>query len=186
MSALLGRSINASAIESLLGQVPSSETCEIANYNSPSQLVISGTRGGLDIVETAAKSQGLIARATPLVVSGAFHSALMQPAQDSLASTLRVLELAEAKMKKMQLLSTVTSEQVSDVNQLRELLLRQITAPVRWHQSIVRLAQLGYREFVEVGGNGVLCKLVTQIDPSLRTVSLSSSDDVDAFVSKLT
>ncbi|WP_020535724.1 ACP S-malonyltransferase [Lewinella cohaerens] len=140
-----------------------------ANYNTPGQLVISGSIAGV-----AAASEQLTAagakKVVPLVVGGAFHSPLMQPAQDKLAAAI---EATNFKAPRCPIYQNVDAQAHTDPAVIQENLVKQLTAPVRWTQTVQQMAQDGYVEFVEAGGKGsVLRGLIRRIDRKLASSSL--------------
>lgn len=138
-----------------------------ANYNCPGQLVISGTVAGVEAACEALKAAGA-KRALVLQVGGAFHSPLMQPAEDELAAALARTTFHEATCPVYQ---NVDAAPHLAPDEIRENLRRQLTAPVRWTQSVQRMAADGHVEFVEVGPGKVLQGLVKKIAPAAQAVS---------------
>ncbi|HET6512636.1 MAG TPA: ACP S-malonyltransferase, partial [Candidatus Kapabacteria bacterium] len=147
-----------------------------ANFNSPGQIVISGSAMGVHEVMKCAKDQG-VRMAKELQVSGAFHSPLMQYAADGLREALQD---ADIKQPSVPVFTNVTAEPVASPSDIRDLLVEQLTAPVRWEQSIKNMYDFGVREFVEYGPGKVLQGLVSRtvegvgvkgIEKPLRTTS---------------
>ncbi len=136
--------------------------CQPANINSPDQIVISGSKTAVERAADAAKHHGA-KRAIMLPVSAPFHSALMQPAQDRLASDLRALGFHNMTTP---VVTNVDAQVVSDPEQARDALIRQVTGAVRWEECIRALIARGIATFVEVGPGKVLCGLMRQIDRS--------------------
>jgi [acyl-carrier-protein] S-malonyltransferase len=141
---------------------------EIANYNSPEQIVISGRREALhkakELAE-AARGKGI-----ELAVSAPFHSSLMKPAEERLKPEIERVKFAAPKFP---VISTVSGEPETDPDRIKELLTRQITAQVRWTEYIMKLKSLGVRRFVEVGPGDVLTKLLKRIDRELEALSFA-------------
>jgi len=136
-----------------------------ANYNCPGQVVISGTIGGIDaacakMLEAGAK------RALKLKVGGAFHSPLMQPAQDELAAAI---EAADFKTPVCPIYQNVDGKPHTDPKEIKENLLRQLTSPVRWTYDVQAMIADGADTFVELGPGNVLQGLVKKIDRSVST-----------------
>jgi len=146
-----------------------------ANYNSPGQVVISGSKDGVAAVSDAAKASG--GKAVRLRVTGAFHSPLMADAVQRLEPAVRRVRFAEMTT---QFMSTVTSE-LETADRVPQLLLDQLTAPVRFTQAVQRLVADGVTRFVEVGPGTVLAGLIKRIDPSVEAVSVGSPADVRAL-----
>jgi len=140
-----------------------------ANYNSPGQLVISGSLSGIEAASEQLKAAGAT-KVVPLVVGGAFHSPLMQPAQDKLAAAI---EATSFKTPRCPIYQNVDAQAHTDPAIIKENLVKQLTAPVRWTQTVQQMAQDGYTEFIEAGGKGsVLRGLIRRIDRQLASSSL--------------
>ena len=139
-----------------------------ANYNCPGQLVISGSNKGIKIacekmIEAGAK------RALPLPVGGAFHSPLMEPAREKLQKAIEATEFNNPICPVYQNVSTTA---VSDVAEIKSNLIAQLTAPVKWTQSVQNMAKDGATEFVECGPGKVLQGLVKKIHPEAEVSGL--------------
>jgi [acyl-carrier-protein] S-malonyltransferase len=145
-----------------------------ANYNCPGQLVISGREAGVAGVGEKARELG--AKVVRLRVSGAFHSPLVEDAAHRLEPALRAAHFGELRTRFM---STVSSK-LETVDRVPGLLVEQLTAPVRFTQSVQSLVSDGVRTFVEVGPGNVLSGLVKRIDRSVTAVSISSPEDLAA------
>lgn len=140
-----------------------------ANYNSPGQLVISGSIPGVEAASEQLKAAGAM-KVVPLVVGGAFHSPLMQPAQDKLAAAI---EATRFKTPRCPIYQNVDAQAHTDPAVIKENLVKQLTGPVRWTQTVQQMAKDGYTEFIEAGGNGsVLRGLIRRIDRQLASSSL--------------
>ena len=146
----------------------------IANYNCPGQLVISGEVDAVNRVVELASAEIGARRCRPLPVSGAFHSPLMEPAQQKFDSVLKRVKLHPLKRD---VVMNVTGELASDAAEIRRLLFQQITAPVQWEKSLLTLADSGISHFVEVGPGKVLCGLVS------RTLRASVAVNVEDMTS---
>ena len=141
---------------------------EIANYNSPGQTVISGAAEAVALASEALKEKR--ARVIPLAVSAPFHCSLMQSAAAKLASDLKTLTFNEPSFK---LIPNVTADVLEDVSEIPGLLERQVTASVRWTETILKLQDLGVTRFLEFGSGKVLTGLVGRIldKPDARAVN---------------
>jgi [acyl-carrier-protein] S-malonyltransferase len=140
-----------------------------ANYNSPGQLVISGSIPGIEAASEQLKAAGAM-KVVPLVVGGAFHSPLMQPAQDKLAAAIKATYF---KTPRCPIYQNVDAKAHTDPAMIKENLVKQLTAPVRWTQTVQQMAQDGYTEFIEAGGKGsILRGLIRRIDRKLESSSL--------------
>ena len=139
-----------------------------ANYNCPGQVVISGTNEGIDaacakMLEAGAK------RAMKLKVGGAFHSPLMMPAQEELAEAINA---AEFNTPVCPVYQNVDARPHTDPNEIKENLVKQLTAPVRWTQDVQAMIADGADEFIELGPGSVLQGLVKKIDRNVQTSGL--------------
>jgi len=151
-----------------------------ANYNCPGQLVISGETPAVDEACVEAAREGA-RRAVRLRVSGAFHSPLVARAGDRLRPAIEKVHLAEGRSAFM---STVTAK-LEDAQRYRELLIEQLTAPVRFTQSARELINNGVTTFVEVGPGNVLSGLLKRIDRSVRTFSVNDLESLDEVTEAL-
>ncbi|RMF28443.1 MAG: ACP S-malonyltransferase, partial [Bacteroidetes bacterium] len=142
------------------------ETVVPANYNCPGQLVISGTVKGVELAVEKLKEAGA-KKAIILQVGGAFHSPLMQPAKEELQAAIEATPFNPPCCPVYQ---NVNARPETDPEAIRRNLVEQLTAPVRWTQTLLRMMEDGVQEFVEVGGNGkVLRGFVLRIDRRFPT-----------------
>ncbi len=139
-----------------------------ANYNCPGQVVISGTIEGIDAACEKMLAAGA-KRAMKLKVGGAFHSPLMQPAQEELAEAIAA---AEFKTPRCPIYQNVDGKPHTDPAEIKENLIKQLTAPVRWTYDVQAMVADGANEFVELGPGSVLQGLVKKIDRSVATSGL--------------
>jgi [acyl-carrier-protein] S-malonyltransferase len=145
-----------------------------ANYNCPGQIVISGSEAGVADVCDRAKSAG--GKAIKLRVAGAFHSPLMAAAANGLAPVIDAVSFGPMATRFM---STVTSE-IETVDRVPQLLLDQLTAPVRFTQAVQWLVADGVDVFVELGPGGVLAGLIRRIDPGVRSIAIGSPSELES------
>jgi [acyl-carrier-protein] S-malonyltransferase len=138
-----------------------------ANYNSPGQLVISGSLAGVDKAIAALTAKGA-KRALKLPVGGAFHSPLMEPARKELAEAINSTKFSKPICPVYQ---NVTAKAVYEQEQIKQNLILQLTAPVRWTQTIQNMITDGATEFIEVGPGKVLQGLVKKINKDIIAVS---------------
>jgi len=167
MAAVLGLADD--KVESICADVQK-ETGEIvvpANYNCPGQLVISGSLKGIEIAMEKLKAAGA-KRALPLPVGGAFHSPLMEPAKEELAAAIAATDFQKPICPVYQ---NVNALPAADVGAIKKNLIDQLTAPVRWTQSVQRMAQDGAKIFIECGPGKVLQGLVKKIAPEAEVMS---------------
>ncbi len=152
-------------------------TCVVANDNAPGQVVISGTVDALARVPEIAKAKG-IKRAMTLAVSAPFHSPLMQPAADRMAEVLAAVAIRPLAVP---VLANVTAGTADTPDQVRRLLVEQVTGRVRWRESVLALQGLGVDATVEFGGGKVLTGMVKRIDPAQQMITLDTPADLEAF-----
>lgn len=136
-----------------------------ANFNSPGQVVISGSVAGVHEAMRLAKERGA-RMAKELNVGGAFHSPLMQPAQEGLRAAIARVTIRDAHIP---VYANVTARPVRDAEAIKDLLVRQLTSPVRWSESIQHMAEDGATEFVELGPGAVLQGLTKRIASGVKT-----------------
>jgi [acyl-carrier-protein] S-malonyltransferase len=170
MAAVLG--LDDAQVEELCAGIP-----EVwpANYNSPGQLVVSGSRAGLERLRERAWAAGA-RKVVPLAVSGAFHSPAMAPAAEELGAALRAVPWAAPSPR---FFSVCSVEYESD--DFAALLTTQVTSPVRFTQSIRRLVADGCEAFLEVGSGAVLCGLVRRCAPQTATARAGDVESVEAL-----
>jgi [acyl-carrier-protein] S-malonyltransferase len=179
MAAILG--MDAAAVRDVC-EAAAKETQEVvspANLNSPEQIVISGSAAGVARASELAKERGA-KKVVPLQVSAPFHCALMQPAQDRLAEVLKAIKVHDARFP---IVANVTADVTKDGGKERDLLVRQVTAPVRWVESIRKMMGEGASFFVEVGPGKVLTGLLRQIDRAQKCVNVEDAASLEKALS---
>ena len=186
MSALLGAEIDvAEAVaKEAVENAPETEenpVCVVANDNSPGQVVISGTSAAVARAGEIAKSKG-VKRAIPLAVSAPFHCVLMQPAADKMREALSQVTIRSPGAP---IVANVTAAEINEPETIRKLLVEQVTARVRWRESVLRFRPLGVDTTAEAGGNKILTGMVKRIDRDLRTITLDTPADIEAFAKTL-
>jgi len=184
MAALLGLDVDAAkAVAAEAAKAPDGKTevCQPANDNGGGQVVISGAKAAIDRSLEIAKSKGA-KRAIPLPVSAPFHCALMQPAADAMAEALSRTAMAPPRVP---LVANVTASAVSDPATIKDLLVQQVTAMVRWRESCLYMKDQGVTTLVELGAGKVLTGLAKRIDPELSGVSAQTPADIEALVKTL-
>jgi [acyl-carrier-protein] S-malonyltransferase len=175
MAALLGASLDvAQAVADAAAQ---GEVCTVANDNDPSQVVISGHRGAVERALDIAREKGA-KRAILLPVSAPFHSPLMEPAARAMEQALADAQIAAPAVF---LYANVTAAAVQDPDDIRRLLVEQVTGMVRWRESVAAMAEAGVTHFIEFGGK-VLGPMVKRIAPDSTVTSVVTPDDIDALV----
>jgi len=145
-----------------------------ASYNSPRQVVISGNAATVELAGSEARKRGA-RRAVPLPVSAPFHCSLMEPAAEKLAGELGRVRFSDPRVP---VVTNVEAEPNRDATRIAELLRRQVTAPVRFTESVQCLARLGVTRLLEVGPGRVLCGLVARIDRSFERLGASTMSEV--------
>jgi [acyl-carrier-protein] S-malonyltransferase len=163
-------------VEAICAQARETAMVVAANYNSPGQVVISGTREGTERAAALAKERGA-KRVLPLAVSGAFHSPLMEPAAARLEAELAATAL---RAPALTLVANVTAQPVADPEDIRRALARQVKSPVLWSQSVQWLLKDGVTNFVEIGPGKVLSGLMKRTAPEAPVVNISSADALKA------
>lgn len=166
MAAILGLSVE--AVESICRETSDQKMVEIANLNSPNQVVISGDSDAVKAAGELARARGA-KKVVPLSVSGAFHSALMEEAARELAGELDQVSFQEGKFS---VVSNITARPVVNGSEARELLKRQIRGRVLWEETVKYLLNQGVTMFVEMEPGNVLTGLVRSIDRRVKTVQL--------------
>ena len=175
MAALLG--LDFAAASEVAEAAAQGEVCQAANDNDPGQVVVSGHKAAVERAVEIAKEKGA-RRAMLLPVSAPFHCALMQPAADRMAEALAEAEISAPAVP---LVANVRAEAVSDPEEIRRLLIEQVTGSVRWRESVAWMAGQGVTELVEIGAGKALSGMARRIDKSLATVAVNGPEDVKAF-----
>ena len=170
MSAVLG--LDASVIEEVLD---GREGVSIANYNCPGQIVITGQAEAVAKAGEALKEAGA-RRVLPLKVSGPFHSAMLKGAGDKLEKELKNIELKELKMPYV---ANCNASYIYDNSQIKELLKKQISAPVKFMQSVEKMIDDGVDTFVEIGPGKTLSKFVKKINKDVTVINIEKVDDLE-------
>lgn len=177
MAAILGVEIEV-AKEIAKEAAGDSDICQVANDNSVGQIVISGSKAAIERALEIAKTKGA-KRAIALPVSGAFHSLLMKDAQDEMRIAL---EKVHVKSPLVPLVANVSANIVSDPNEIRELLTKQITGSVRWRETMIFMESQGIEEVIEIGSGKVLAGLVGRTCANIKSRSIQNLEDLKAFV----
>ena len=181
MAAILGELKE--PIEALCRQASDTGLVVPANYNDGMQVVVSGEVGGVERVMELAKAAGA-RRAVRLNVSGAFHSPLMSPAIDGLQSALAATTMRDPHFP---VWSNVTEQPVTTSKVAADLLVQQLTSPVRWAGEMRKLAEAHPDAlFVECGPGNVLTGLMKRIAPSVQTATCGTAAEVDALLARIT
>jgi len=178
MAALLG--LDWDTATAVAAEAAEGEVCTPANDNVDGQVVFSGAKAAVERAAELAKERGA-KRAIMLPVSAPFHCALMQPAADAMAEAL-----AGAVMNApvVPVIANVTAAPVTDPDEIRKLLVAQVTGTVRWRESVLKMVELGVDQMVEVGAGKVLSGLVRR-NPDIEGANIGNPDDIEAFLSAL-
>ncbi|MBI5021610.1 MAG: ACP S-malonyltransferase [Ignavibacteriales bacterium] len=147
---------------------------QCANFNSPGQIVISGSIGGVQKAVELSKENGA-KMAKELVVSGAFHSPLMQSAREGLMAALQETNIEDAQIP---VYTNVTAQPVRSSVEIRKMLGEQLTSAVRWQESISNMIKDGAEKFIEIGPGKVLQGLVKRIAPNIDVKGVDKLDDI--------
>lgn len=177
MAAVLG--MTEEAIKETLTEISKDEVVDIANLNCPGQIVISGSRTGIEQAEVLLKAAGA-RRVLPLNVSGPFHSRLMKPANEEFANSLNQVTINDATIP---VYANVTGGPVTEKDEVKRLLIEQLYSPVRFEESIRKMMDAGIDAFVEVGTGNVLCGLVKKIDRKMTTFAVQDEKSLEKFLS---
>ena len=172
MAAVLG--LEAQAIETVISGTKS----EIANYNCPGQIVITGPKVAVEEASLKLKAAGA-RRVLPLVVSGPFHSSLLRDAGKKLKKELEKVEFSPLKIPYV---TNVTAEYVTDIKETEELLARQISSSVRWQQSVEKMITEGVDTFVEIGPGKTLAGFMKKIAPEVKTYNIQTTEDLEQIM----
>src|ERR1700742_458922 len=177
MAAIMG--LSPAVVMDACKRAAEGKVCSPANLNSPEQTVISGHADAVKRAVEIASQLGA-KRAVILAVSAPFHSALMMPAQEKLEKDLRKTEFAPLKFP---LVTNVDAETSGD--EARDALIRQVTMPVRWEESVRELIEEGVNTFVEVGPGRVLTGLLRQIERSVGTLNVEDEKSLATTIEKI-
>ncbi len=188
MAALLGVEVEqaqeicaAAAVLRVEGRPEARQVIEVANDNGGGQVVISGALSAVARAIELAKERG-IRRAMLLPVSAPFHCSLMAPAADAMRDALGEAEIAAPSLP---LVANVTAAKVSGPEQIRELLVRQVTSTVRWRESVLAMTAMGVDSFVELGAGKVLSGLCRRIAPDAATRSAGTPEEIEGLLKLL-
>ncbi|WP_100403075.1 ACP S-malonyltransferase [Bacillus sp. FJAT-42315] len=180
MAAVLGME------RSLLQQVVDEVTANghavgLANLNCPGQVVISGTKTGVEQASERAKEKGA-KRVLPLNVSGPFHSSLMKPATKQLEEVLNEIELSDSQVPVM---ANVDAKVVQQADEIKQKLLQQLYSPVLWEDSVEALIEEGVDTFIEIGPGKVLSGLIKKINRQVRTFAVQDEESIQTVAAQL-
>jgi len=169
-------------VEEILEQINSisiNGTCEVANDNSPGQIVISGDKDSIQILQDSLKKKSI--RGIILPVSAPFHCSLMESAEKKMSQ-----KITESIFKNPNpsIISNVTAKAENKVYKIKELLIKQITSRVKWRESVEFMISKGVNEFIEIGPGKVLSGLVKKINKNVNVFNINSIDDITNYINK--
>jgi [acyl-carrier-protein] S-malonyltransferase len=176
MAAVVG--LEPAVVEEVCKEASAEGIVQCANFNSPGQIVISGSVPGVRKGMELAKARGA-KLVKELVVSGAFHSPLMESAREELRAGLASTSITDSRIP---VYANVTARPVQKGAEIRTLLERQLTSAVRWEESVRNMIASGARAFVEVGPGKVLQGLVRRIDPNVEVRGIEKFEEVQSMV----
>ncbi|MFZ2322148.1 MAG: ACP S-malonyltransferase [Ignavibacteriaceae bacterium] len=176
LAAIVG--LKPEVVENLCKEASREGIVQCANFNSPGQIVISGSVAGVKKAMELCKANGA-KLAKELVVSGAFHSPLMQSAKDDLFNVLNETPIYDARFP---VYANVTAKPVMEKDQIKNLLTEQVTSPVRWEETITNMISDGFDEFYEIGPGKVLQGLIKRINPDVKSFGIDKFEDVEKYL----
>ena len=171
MMAILGLTV--SEVEKEINLLPKKEVCEIANDNSNGQVVVSGEKKIMEVLNAnlkKKKKKGIL-----LPVSGPFHCSLMKSAAENMKNKIENINFLKPKPN---IISNVTAKEEMDVNRIKPLLIDQITSRVRWKESVDYMIKQGVNDFLEIGPGKVLSGLVKKINRDVKISNINSLEDI--------
>ncbi len=179
MAALIG--VDVDQAQAIVDAAAEGDVLALGNDNAPGQIVVSGTAAAVERAAKIAPEHGA-RRAIPLDVSAPFHCPLMEPAAREMEAAFADVVFAPPSVP---VVANVTAVQVTDPGDIRRLLVQQVTAMVRWRESVLTMQEAGVDTLVEVGAGRVLAVLGKRIDRSLQTIPAGSPEEVDSLIRAL-
>lgn len=179
MAAILGPSLE--DVEAIASEAAGDQVCDVANDNSEGQVVVSGNTEAVERAVEIAKERGA-RRAILLPVSAPFHCALLDPAADVMTYALASAEISAPTPP---VIANVTAAPVTDPDEIRNLLIEQVTSRVRWREGVLAMRDLGVEELCELGAGKVLSGLTRRIDRDMSSRAIGTAEDIEAFIGAL-
>lgn len=179
MAALLGADVDQAVAACVAGREHG--VCEIANDNAPGQIVISGAKAAVAAAAEAARAAG-VKKAMMLDVSAPFHCALMQPAARAMEAALGEVNINPTRVR---VVANVTARPETEPENIRRQLVEQVTASVRWRESVAWMAEQGVDRMAEAGAGKVLTQMLKRAAPDVKGVALNTPEDLEAFAASL-
>lgn len=156
------------------------EVCQVANDNTVGQIVLSGNEHSIDkAIEVATEMK--IKRAIKLAVSGAFHSALMEPAVENMQKALQEIKINTPKVP---VIANYLAKAETEPTEIKDNLIKQITGRVRWRETMLYFEENGIDEIVEIGSGKVLTNMVTKTTPNVKACTINSLETLKAFLER--
>ena len=180
MSAVLGLDAEKIAEVCEKTQQETQKVVSIANYNCPGQIVITGQKEAVELAGTRLADEGA-RRVVPLKVSGPFHSKMLEGAGAKLGEALESVTIHPAQIP---YITNVTADYVTDPSQVKDYLIRQVSSPVRWQQSVERMIADGADTFIEIGPGKTLSGFLRKINRELKAVSIDKLEDFENYVNR--
>ena len=177
MAAVLGLDLD--DVEAVAAEAAGDQVCDVANDNAPGQVVVSGDKEAVERAVEIAKGKGA-KRSLLLPVSAPFHCRLMAPAADAVGEALKDIAFERPALP---VVTNVAAAPKSDPEVLKRSLVEQVTATVRWRESVLALIEAGVERAIELGSGKVLTGLSKRIDRSLASSAIGTADDLDAHFS---
>ena len=174
-------SLQKDKIEELIKKASKFGTIEIANYNSPYQIVVSGKSEVIDQLLLLGEEEEEI-NIVPLKVSAPFHSSLMRKAKENLASYIENVNIQKPKIP---VICNVTADYIKTKEEIKNALIEQVTHPIKWVEIIKKMNSEGINYFIEVGPGNVLKKLIKQILPKAKVYNVCDSESLEKVIRKL-
>ncbi len=179
MVVLLGADLDVA--KKIAAEAAAGDICQAANDNSPGQVVISGAATAIGRIAAIAQTHG-IKRTIPLQVSAPFHSKLMEPAAKVMRDALAAVDV---KKPVVPLIANVTAAEVVDPDQIRKLLVEQVTGMVRWRETINYMAEKGVTQQIEIGAGAVLSGLAKRTTDKITQVNVECPQDIEKFLKSI-
>ncbi|MEM9625715.1 MAG: ACP S-malonyltransferase [Pseudomonadota bacterium] len=176
MAAVLGLELG--DVEAVASEASGDQVCDVANDNAPGQVVVSGHKEAVERAVEIAKAKGA-KRSLLLPVSAPFHCSLMAPAAEAVGEALKDIAFAKPALP---VLTNVSAAPEDDPDMLKKALIEQVTARVRWRESVLALMGQGVDQSIELGAGKVLTGLAKRIDRSLGAQAIGSVEDLEAYL----
>ena len=176
MAALLGMELDAA--QQVVSDASEIGVCAIGNDNAAGQVVVSGATAAVERAVELAKERG-VRKAVMLDVSAPFHCPLLQPAADAMAEALATVDIDEPVVP---LIANVTAAPVSDPEEVKRLLVEQVTATVRWRECVLAMKELGVETLAEMGEGKVLSGMVRRIDRDMKAMPVQGPEDLESLL----